>query len=241
MSRLIRNKKLIGSTSNDSSHIIYDPSDTSRSETTVKSELDRLNAGIPAVDVGTATTDWTDTETATSANQGASNYGTLNAMSPASTIKSLLGSIKSLLFGLSTQVTSLNTQLTGKVSKQDVANNLTTTTEGYVLDARQGKALKDTLKTKAPLGYTLAGYKVGTAAQSIPSGWSELLICVAYSSTIVQCIVPKGIYGAIYMGANISGWVGGVVVVNATSASINSMRHSGSLVTSSSTMYVYYK
>jgi hypothetical protein len=114
MSRLIRNKKLIGSTSNDSSHIIYDPSDTSRSETTVKSELDRLNAGIPAVDVGTATTDWTDTETATSA-QGSDNYSTLNAMSPSSTIKSLLTSIKSLLFGLSTQVTSLNTNLSGLI------------------------------------------------------------------------------------------------------------------------------
>jgi hypothetical protein len=106
MSRLIRNKKLIGSTSNDSSHIIYDPSDTSRSETTVKSELDRINAGIPAVDVGNATTSWTNTETATSANQGASNYETLNAMSPSSTIKSLLTYIKSLLFGLSTQVTA---------------------------------------------------------------------------------------------------------------------------------------
>ena len=108
MSRLIRNKKLIGSTSNDSSHIIYDPSDTSRSETTVKSELDRLNAGIPAIDVGNAVTSWTDTESATSTAQGASNYEILNVMVPGSTIKSLLTSIKSLLFGLSTQVTSLS-------------------------------------------------------------------------------------------------------------------------------------
>jgi hypothetical protein len=117
MSRLIRNKKLIGSTSNDSSHIIYDPSDTSRSETTVKSELDRLNAGVPAVDVGNAVTDWTNTETATSAAQGSDNYETLNAMTPSSTIKSLLGSIKSLLFGLSTQVTSMNTRLNDGTSR----------------------------------------------------------------------------------------------------------------------------
>jgi hypothetical protein len=124
MSRLIRNKKLIGSTSNDSSHIIYDPSDTSRSETTVKSELDRLNAGIPAIDVGNAVTDWTNTESATSASQGSDNYSTLNAMSPSSTIKSLLTSIKSLLFGLSTQVTSLNTQLSAKANKSYVDTEL---------------------------------------------------------------------------------------------------------------------
>ena len=138
-------------------------------------------------------------------------------------------------------IDEISTNLAGKVSKQDIVNNLTTTAEGYALDARQGKALNGTLKTKAPLGYTLAGYKVGTAAQSIPSNWQELLICVAYSSTIVQCVVPKGIYGAFYMGANISGWVGGVVTVSATSVSMNSMWHSGSAVTGSSTMYVYYK
>jgi len=127
MSRLIRNKKLIGSTSNDSSHIIYDPSDTSRSETTVKSELDRLNAGIPAVDVGNAVTDWTNTETATSTAQGSDNYTTLNDMTPSSSIKSLLTSIKSLLFGLSTQVTSMNTDLSS-LTNVKVANFVQPTT-----------------------------------------------------------------------------------------------------------------
>ena len=33
--------------------------------------------------------------------------------------------------------------LSGKVNTSDIANNLTTTTAGKVLDARQGKALKD--------------------------------------------------------------------------------------------------
>ena len=128
-----------------------------------------------------------------------------------------------------------------KVDTNKIANNLTTTAEGYVLDARQGKVLNDALGTKAPLEYTLVGYKVGTASLNLPSNWQELLICVAYSSTIVQCIVPKGIYGQIYMGANISGWVGGNVVVNATSTHLISMWNNGSAVTNSSTMYVYYK
>ena len=41
------------------------------------------------------------------------------------------------------EVTSLQTNLNAKVNTSDIANNLTTTASGKVLDARQGKALKD--------------------------------------------------------------------------------------------------
>ena len=41
------------------------------------------------------------------------------------------------------EVTSLQTNLDAKVNTSDIANNLTTTASGKVLDARQGKALKD--------------------------------------------------------------------------------------------------
>ena len=40
-------------------------------------------------------------------------------------------------------VTNLQTSLDGKVNTSDIANNLTTTTSGKVLDARQGKILAD--------------------------------------------------------------------------------------------------
>lgn len=40
-------------------------------------------------------------------------------------------------------VTNLQTNLGNKVNTSDIANNLTTTTAGKVLDARQGKALAD--------------------------------------------------------------------------------------------------
>ena len=40
-------------------------------------------------------------------------------------------------------VTTLQTNLNNKVNTADIANNLTTTASGKVLDARQGKALKD--------------------------------------------------------------------------------------------------
>ena len=41
------------------------------------------------------------------------------------------------------EVTNLQTNLNSKVNTSDIVNNLTTTASGKVLDARQGKALKD--------------------------------------------------------------------------------------------------
>ena len=60
------------------------------------------------IDVDTTAVDWTDTTTtATSRDQGADNYATLNEIVPSATMKSILASIKSLLFGLSTKVTTI--------------------------------------------------------------------------------------------------------------------------------------
>lgn len=47
------------------------------------------------------------------------------------------------------QIEDINTTLAGKVNTSDIANNLTTTAAGKVLDARQGKALNDVLVPKA--------------------------------------------------------------------------------------------
>ena len=46
-------------------------------------------------------------------------------------------------------ISTINTTLSGKVNSSDIANNLTTTAAGKVLDARQGKALNDVLVPKA--------------------------------------------------------------------------------------------
>lgn len=52
-----------------------------------------------------------------------------------------------LVVGTNVQATTVNNELTslGGAAYQNVANNLTTTTEGSVLDARQGKALNDSV------------------------------------------------------------------------------------------------
>lgn len=47
------------------------------------------------------------------------------------------------------QIEDINTALDTKVNTADIANNLTTTAAGKVLDARQGKALNDVLVPKA--------------------------------------------------------------------------------------------
>ena len=49
MSRQMRNDKVIGGTSNNASAILYEPADTSRSETNVEAELDRINNNLSAL------------------------------------------------------------------------------------------------------------------------------------------------------------------------------------------------
>ena len=52
-----------------------------------------------------------------------------------------------LVIGTNVQATTVNNELTnlGSAAYQGVANNLSTTTEGSVLDARQGKVLNDNI------------------------------------------------------------------------------------------------
>lgn len=56
---------------------------------------------------------------------------------------------------LSGSISTLNTNLGNKINTSAIANNLTTTTAGYVLDARQGKALNDKIATFTLTGTTL--------------------------------------------------------------------------------------
>jgi len=53
---------------------------------------------------------------------------------------------------LSGAISTLNTNLGNKINTSAIANNLTTTGAGYVLDARQGKALSDRLPSTTYTG-----------------------------------------------------------------------------------------
>ena len=55
-------------------------------------------------------------------------------------------------------ITDIQNKFPTKVDKTSIANNLSTTEEGYVLDARQGNVLKDEVDAKLPLdGGTMTG------------------------------------------------------------------------------------
>ena len=64
-------------------------------------------------------------------------------------VETEISNIKSAASSLSTTVSGHTTKLNGLKtgSTSTVANNLTTTTSGYVLDARQGKTLNDSITT----------------------------------------------------------------------------------------------
>lgn len=64
--------------------------------------------------------------------------------------------------------------LLAKIKSKLLANNLTTTAEGYALDARQGKALKDQVDQ--------LNTKIGWEAENavFASGWTGTISCVTF-------------------------------------------------------------
>lgn len=74
---------------------------------------------------------------------------TLVSMSNGNSVETEISNIKTAASNLSTTVSSHTTKLNGlkNGSTSTVANNLTTTASGYVLDARQGKTLNDSIST----------------------------------------------------------------------------------------------
>lgn len=65
---------------------------------------------------------------------------------------------------------TLTQQLANKVNTSDIANNLTTTTEGKVLDARQGKALSDSI---SDTNTAVSNKHKVTSIQVDTSNWSS--------------------------------------------------------------------
>lgn len=86
------------------------------------------------------------------------------------------------------QITTINTTLNSKVNTSAIANNLTTNAEGYVLDARQGKALNDKIRTitfGSVTGTTSANanLSLGHSNHYIISAW-----CNDVSGTVVTLV-----------------------------------------------------
>lgn len=81
------------------------------------------------------------------------------------------------------QIEDINSTLPGKVNTSDIANNLTTTAAGKVLDARQGKALNDVLVTKTNETVIATRQANTTASKNYKVGDQFILNNVLYRVT----------------------------------------------------------
>lgn len=74
------------------------------------------------------------------------------------------------------KIAALTTALAEKFDIANIANNLTTTVAGYVLDARQGNVLKDAMTWK------LVDSVSGNTSVSLPASFSELHVITVFTS-----------------------------------------------------------
>lgn len=105
----------------------------------------------------TATSKW---ENATLA---ASDISYSNASMSATNVKGALDELK-------TADTTMSGQIAGKINTSDIANNLTTTTAGKVLDATQGKILNDDITNKHKITIKTVDTTSWTADSTSQSG-----------------------------------------------------------------------
>ena len=103
-----------------------------------------------------------------------------------------VGDNGSTLFGkVSKWFSDMSALVATKLNASNVVNNLTTTSSGYALDARQGKALNDVLVTRTTpvaLQYSLANASimsvVAGGGYEIPLGGSHVLVAFTLGITV---------------------------------------------------------
>jgi hypothetical protein len=92
---------------------------------------------------------------------------------------------------VSSQMQTLETALGDKVNTSDIANNLTTTTEGKVLDATQGKALNDSISTT---NTAITNKHKVKSVQVTTSGWTADTTSQSGSTLYKKSIALNHVY-----------------------------------------------
>ena len=88
------------------------------------------------------------------------------------------GSLDTTLSNINTNISNLTTEVGKKITGSGIANNLTTTTTGYALDATQGKALNDKLTGTA---FSLASFNPNiTAGYGVCTAINNVVTIVYY-------------------------------------------------------------
>lgn len=137
------------------------------------------------------------------------------------------------------------TAITGKLDKANVVNNLTTTAEGYALDARQGKALNDSLTWKL-----LTRNLSGTASQSLTGiTFQELYVRTSITvSGTSYCFLFTLLKNE--LGSSNKNYCGGLangnncscrITASLSSVNLNEVYLNGTAYTSNASTAVFYR
>ena len=135
--------------------------------------------------------------------------------------------------------------ITDKLDKANVVNNLTTTAEGYALDARQGKALNDSLAWKL-----LTGNLSGTASQSLTGiTFRELYVRTSITvSGTTYCFLFMLLKNE--LGSSNKNYCGGLangnnsscrIAASLSSVNLNEVYLNGTAYTSNANTAVFYR
>lgn len=118
-------------------------------------------------------------------------------------MKSILQVVQDLLKPyIDAQDAALNSALTNKVNTSDIANNLTTTASGKVLDARQGKVLNDNVTNQKIIVATKT-LVAGSAEQSFEvTGLTDDHVLLRY-----ELGTPSNVVSDISWNTNTTGFI----------------------------------
>lgn len=92
------------------------------------------------------------------------------------------------------------------LTTHEVANNLTTTEEGYVLDARQGKALKDALDTLSETTEDKLGQE--DIVNDLTTGGTDKVLSAEQGKVLAGMIAQKATVRGVQVTVPASGWAG---------------------------------
>lgn len=168
----------------------------------------------------------------------------------------LLGTTDISGIGSGTVTDIMSALHSGKFDKANVVNNLTTTTAGYALDAREGKTLADNVSTfDSKRTWTHTNYTefTGQTNVTLPTAtdYKDLYIYIKGNSGYYSLYIPRAVYEAVpnMQSFYINGWyystsqnAYGFVTKNSNSSiKISTLFENGQNVSASAKGLIFYR
>ena len=142
--------------------------------------------------------------------------------------------VDAALSNIDTNISNLTTTVNGKITGTGIANNLTTTSSGYALDARQGKALNNKITGTA---FSLASFNPNiTAGYGVCTVINNVVTMVYYwAGSIADNNTVIGTVPAAYKPINACSGAGVIRFGDETYPAIYSINANGEIVQASTT------